>query len=195
MYSGALLKLRPHFLLVPIVIFGFLAVDQERNLPAEREESRIQGEGKELVTRLAPGEFLPISVELTNYGGGDVVDVLITYRLLDENDAIMLTINETIPVETSTRFTKVIQIPDNMPPGKYVVESSIVYEGQDIFSVSNYKLSIERKIAGIFVSQFIIYGILTLLIGIEFIVIHRLLVKKRQRKELAIRKYPVKTIE
>lgn len=140
-------------------------------------EVKTGGEG--LISRLAPGEILPISVKLINFGGGRRVDVTIDYQILDENNAVVLTESETVAVETTASFVKNIQIPNDFAPGKYIASSNIIYEGQEVPASSSFEFTVERKIAGIFVSQLIIYGIVTVIVGIIFAVLGRLIIKRR----------------
>ncbi len=155
------------------------------------EGSQVQTSSGGLITRVAPEELLPISVKLTNFGGGKRVDVVIEYRILNENGNVVLTEKETVAVETTASFIKVIQIPSNVPPGRYTAESSIAYQGQKVPAVGSYQFTVERKIAGIFVSQFMIYGAVTLLVGSVFAVVSRLIVKKKDRaSRLTPHEYP-----
>lgn len=156
---------------------------------AEGSEVRTSSGG--LITRVAPEELLPISVKLTNFGGGKRVDVVIEYRILNENGNVVLTEKETVAVETTASFIKVIQIPRNVPPGRYTAESSIAYQGQKVPAAGSYQFTVERKIAGIFVSQFMVYGAVTLLVGSLFAVVSRLIVKKKDRaSRLTPHEYP-----
>ncbi len=157
---------------------------------ATTRAAEIQTTSGALVTRVAPGELLPISVKLTNFGGGKRVDVTIDYSILNEKGDAVLATKETVAVETTASFIKVIQIPRDMPPGKYTAESSIVYQGQTVPAAANYQITVERKILGLFVSQFIVYGIITVLVGIAFVIASRLIKKKLRVSRLAPHEYP-----
>jgi hypothetical protein len=136
------------------------------------------GSGK-LISKVAPGEFLPISVKLINFGEGKRVDVDVDYQIIDENNVVVFSQSETVAVETTASFVKNIQIPLDLPSGKYIASSKITYKGQEVPAISKFEFTVERKIAGIFVSQFILYGTLTILIGIAFAVLSRLVMKRR----------------
>lgn len=146
--------------------------------------------GGNLVTRVAPGELLPISVKLTNFGGKSRADVTINYRILNAAGVAVLTSTETVAVETTASFIKVMQIPRDFPPGKYTAESSIVYQGQKAPAISSYQFSVERKFVGIFLSDLILYGLITLFIGIVFAIVSRPLMKKRRASRFAPHEYP-----
>lgn len=137
-----------------------------------------------LVTRVAPGELLPVSVKLVNFGGGQRVDVTIVYRVLSERGDVVLTETETVAVETTASFIKILQVPRNTPPGEYTAESSITYQGQKVPATASYQFTVERKIAGMFVSQFLIYGVITLIVGIIFAIIGRIVKKNFARTAL-----------
>jgi len=126
---------------------------------------------------------------LINFGGGQRVDVTINYQILDSGGVVVLTETETVAVETTASFVKHIQIPNDLPPGKYTAFSSIIYEGQEVPATSKFQFTVERKIAGIFVSRLILYGIITILIGIAFAVVSRLIIKRRASR-FTPHKYP-----
>lgn len=147
-------------------------------------ESEVKTSSANLVTRVAPGELLPVSVKLVNFGGGRRVDVTIDYYILNEKGDIVLTEKETVAVETTASFIKILQIPRDIQPGQYTAESSITYQGQKVPATANYQFTVERKIAGMFVSQFLIYGVITLIVGFTFAIIGRIVKKNFARAVL-----------
>ncbi len=152
--------------------------------------SEVRTSSGNLVTRVAPGELLPIQVQLTNFGGGKRVDVTINYHILDEKGNDVVTEKETVAVETTASYIKIIQIPRNVSPGQYTAEARITYQGQTVPATANYQFTVERKIAGIFVSQFIIYGIVTIIVGIIGAITSRLIKKKLRVSRLTPHEYP-----
>lgn len=148
------------------------------------QESEVKTSSANLVTRVAPGELLPVSVKLVNFGGGRRVDVTIDYSILNEKGDVVLTEKETVAVETTASFIKILQIPQNTPPGNYTAQSSITYQGQKVPATASYQFTVERKIAGMFVSQFLIYGAITLVVGIIFAFIGRIVKKNFARAVL-----------
>ena len=162
------------------LILEILAIGHSPQVLAEEPETTgVKTSGASLVSRVAPGEFLPISVKLVNFGKGQRVDVTINYQILCSHDKVVLSETETVAVETTASFVKNIQIPHNLLPGKYTASSNIIYEGQEVPATSKFQFTVERKIAGIFVSRLTLYGIITIFIGIVFAVISRLLIRRR----------------
>jgi len=162
-----------------IAVFGFATV----------HAAEVQTSSGNLVTRVAPGELLPVAVKLTNFGGGSRVDVTIDYRILNEKGEAVITEKETVAVETTASYIKVIQIPRDIAPGNYTAESSIVYQGQKVPATASYQFTIERKILGLFETQFIIYGIITFFVGIASVIASRLIKKKLRVSRIAPHEY------
>ena len=150
----------------------------------EPETGEVKTSGEGLISRVAPGEFLPISVKLANFGGGRRVDVTIDYQILDSSNVVVLTETETVAVETTASYVKIIQIPHDLPPGRYTAFSNIIYEGQEVPATAQFQFTVEKKIAGIFVSQFTLYSVITILISIAFVVVSRLIIKRRRASRL-----------
>lgn len=172
-------------LFLTILVIGH----SSQTLAAEPKTAEVKTSGEGLISRVAPGEFLPISVKLVNFGEERRVDVTINYQILDSNNIVVFTESETVAVETTASFVKNIQIPNDLPPEKYTAFSSIIYEGQEVPATSKFQFTVEEKIAGIFVSQFVLYGIITGLIGIAFAVVSRLIIKRRVSR-LTPQEYP-----
>lgn len=156
-------------------------------LPVEAAEVKTSGEG--LISRLAPGEFLPISVKLINFGGGGRVDVTVNYEIFDKNKEVVLRQSETVAVQTTATFVKTIQIPHDFSGGRYTAKSSIVYKGQRVPATSQFEFTVEKKIAGIFISQFILYSGIALAIGMVFAVVSRLIIKRRRLSRISPHEY------
>lgn len=144
------------------------------------KDAEVKTESGTLISRVAPGEFLPLSIKLLNFGGGQKVDVIIEYKIFDKNGNTVLSENETVAVETTASFVKLLQIPLDAPSGEYVARSSILYQDQVVPATAQFSFTVERKIAGIFLSQFILYSGITLLIGVAFAVVSRLVIKRRR---------------
>src|SRR3989338_8773815 len=83
-----------------------------------------------------------------------------------------------------------MQIPHDFSSGQYTVETSIAYPGQKVPATSSYQFSVERKFAGIFLSDLTFYGIMLLIVGIIFAVISRLIMKKRRDGRFTPHEYP-----
>jgi hypothetical protein len=164
---------------------SFASYSLAQDLPAQ--QIKTSGEAKAL--RVAPGELLPISVKLLNFGAGTKVDVTISYQILDaDGGQVKVNETETVAVQTTASFIKNIQIPNDLPPGRYIATSNIVYAGQEVPATSKFEFTVENKIAGIFVSQLMLYGGFTLFIGLIFAIISHLIIKGRISR-LAIHEY------
>lgn len=163
---------------------------EEQNLfdvnlePTSVENAKLDTTGAGLTIKVAPGELLPILIKLTNFGGEQRVDVTLTYRIINQNGDVAVTSTETVAVETTASFTKIMQIPQDVKPGKYTAETSINYSGQNVPAVSSYQFTVERKIVGIFLTDLITHGIFTLFVGLLIAFISSLLIKKRKASRL-----------
>ncbi|MCX6759614.1 MAG: hypothetical protein NT012_03580 [Candidatus Nealsonbacteria bacterium] len=165
--------------LVSLILITLAVWCNFKILAAETKTNEMETGSGRLISKVAPGEFLPISVKLINFGEGRRVDVDVDYQILNSNNVVVFSQSETVAVETTASFVKNIQIPLDLSPGKYIASSKITYEGQEVPAISKFEFTVERKIAGIFVSQFILYGTVTILVGIVFAVLSRLIIKRR----------------
>jgi hypothetical protein len=119
--------------------------------------------------RIAPGEFLPVSIKLVNFGSLKRVDVTVTYSIFNSNSKEIYSENETVAVETTASFVKRIQLPYTIEPGMYTLRSSLQYPYQEAPAVSSFLFKVEKKIGSFFVSDVILYGlILVLLLFVGF---------------------------
>jgi hypothetical protein len=129
-------------------------------------ENRVDTSSTGLVAKVAPGELLPLSVKLSNFGGSKRVDVLIEYSILTNSEEKIYTSNETVAVETTANFVKKIPVPSDTAPGAYKARTSIVYGGQLVPATTQFPFTVERKIFGVFRGDFFLYGGCALLTGI-----------------------------
>jgi len=134
-----------------------------------------------VVVKVAPGELLPIAVKLSNFGGGRRVDVLVEYSIISSTGEKIYSTNETVAVETTNNFIKTIQIPFGTGGGVYIAKTSIIYNGQLVPATTQFSFTIEKKILGIFQSDFILYGGIAILISIFMAALGHVLIKRRQR--------------
>ncbi|OHA38041.1 MAG: hypothetical protein A3G03_01255 [Candidatus Taylorbacteria bacterium RIFCSPLOWO2_12_FULL_44_15c] len=146
---------------------------------------QIQTTGAGLASKVAPGEFLPLSVKLLNFGNRNRVDVTITYEITDLSGKTIYTSTETVAVETTATFVKTIQIPFETIPGLYIAKSSIVYQDQVAPATTEFPFVVERKLLGLFQSDFLRYGGITLLVGILMVLLGRALIKRRRSVRFA----------
>jgi hypothetical protein len=143
--------------------------------------SQVQTSGATLLSKVAPGEFLPVSVKLLNFGNGNRVDVTLTYKIVSVAGKEIYNAEETVAVQTTATFVKTIQIPFDTIPGQYIVESSIKYADQLAPASGEFTFTVERKIFGLFQSDFYLYGGVTLLFGILMLALGYALIKHRRK--------------
>jgi|SRR3989344_722257 len=120
--------------------------------------------------RIAPGDFLPISVKLVNFGSERRIDVTINYKVFDNADKELYlqrevySESETMAVETTASFVKRIQVPYQFKPGLYTVVTVLNYPYQEQPAVSKFPFLVEEKIGGFFKSDLLIYSFFVLLV-------------------------------
>jgi hypothetical protein len=112
-------------------------------------------------TRVGPGDLLPVSLKLLNFENQSRVDVTVTYVITDELGNQVYSASDTVAVETTASFVKTIQIPLDVRSGTFIAQSSIAYQGQTFPATAQFPFRVERKIAGIFVSDLKLYGAVT----------------------------------
>lgn len=144
------------------------------------QNARVDTTSAGLSVKIAPGELLPISIKLSNFGGGKRVDVIITYGIFNSKGEQIYTTSETVAVETTANFVKTIQIPFEATPGKYIAKASIVYQDQLVPATTQFPFIVENKIIGLFQSDFFLYGGITALVGILMVFLGRFLIKRQK---------------
>lgn len=137
-----------------------------------------------LLSKIAPGDSMPISVKLLNFGGGKKVDATITYKIRNSQGTVVDIAKETVAVETTASFVKQFQLTRSALPGIYTIDVSIEYEGQLVPATTQFSFVIENKIFGLFVSDFILYVVCTVLLGILMGIIGYTFVKKNRVSRL-----------
>jgi hypothetical protein len=143
------------------------------------KNAAVQSNSVGLAVKIAPGELLPISVKILNFGGGKRVDVTITYLITSEKNVEVYRATETVAVETTNSFVKTIQIPSDTAPGVYMAKTSILYKGQETPATTQFSFRVDRKILGLFQNEFLLYGGGTLLFSLLMAVIGYSLIRHR----------------
>ncbi len=113
--------------------------------------------------RSAPGESMPVRVSLSNFGSSTRADAIITYAVVDSVGHEVLSDTETVAVDTTASLIHYVLFPRSIQPGSYTMRVSVVYQGQQVPAVSSFQFLIERKIFGIFMSDFLRYGFISLM--------------------------------
>src|SRR6056297_3585180 len=161
------------------LVSGFLFF----NAYAQAQNNKdFQTEGKALVSRVAPGEILPIQVKLMNFGDGEKVDVTINYKILNPLGKLVIHEKETVAVQTTASYIRDIKIPEHFSEGKYTSVTEIEYNGQKVPATSQFQFSIEKKVLGIFLSRFIVYVIIGLVLAVILILVGRFIRRRRRSR-------------
>lgn len=147
--------------------------------PAFSLAQNVETTGAVAQSHFAPGDFLPISVKLLNFGSDRRVDVSITYRVLDLFDNEVVNSVETVAVETTASFIKLLQLPKSLQPGHYVASASILYSGQEFPATAQFEFLVRRKFAGYFLSEWLIYGAIIVFLGLLAFLFGRSIFRKK----------------
>ncbi|MFS8130753.1 MAG: TIGR02186 family protein [Candidatus Dojkabacteria bacterium] len=173
-------------LLFLIFIFGVLClIASTVKINAATSDSEVSTTTSGLSVKVGPGDPLPVSVKLSNFGSGKRVDVLLEYEVFNSNGERIYLGNETVAVETTNSFVKTIQIPVNTAEGIYTVRTNITYTGQVVPAKSEFTFQVENKIFGLFKSDLIIYAVITTIIGIVMGIIGYFLVNKNKSARIS----------
>lgn len=136
-----------------------------------------------LAAVVAPGELLPVAVSLTNIRDGGETEIVIIYQITNRSNEVVFVESEKVMVGKSEQHFKYLQLPSNLPVGRYTLSSTIMYQGQKISGGSKFSFLVDQKIAGFFVRQLVIYSVLGV-IGLTFLgVTGGLIFQRRQKGE------------
>ncbi|MBX4200496.1 hypothetical protein KW786_00020 [Candidatus Parcubacteria bacterium] len=162
-----------------------LPPDQQQPDTNVTRNAKIETTSAGLTVRVAPGELLPISIKLLNFGGGHRVDVTITYGIFDQSGRQIYATSETVAVETTATFVKTIQVPFEASPGKYIARASLVYQDQVVPATTQFPFIVEKKFFGLFQSDFLTYGGITVAIVLVAVIISNLFLRRRKLNRLS----------
>lgn len=161
-----------------------MLVSTHSSVFAQTTNAQVHTASAGLVTKVAPGELLPVSVKLLNFGGGQKVDVAVTYEIFNAKEESIYQIKETVAVETTASFVKTLQIPFTAPPGIYTAKTSIIYGGQLVPATTQFHFQVEPKLFGLFQSDFFLYGGITTIVGVLMVLLGHTLIKRRRTERL-----------
>lgn len=170
-----------NFIFSFLIIVTFGSVFLPTNLFAgvsTNQNAQVDTNNAGIVAKVAPGELLPISVKLSNFGGGSRVDVLVKYGIFTNKGNEIYLIEETVAVETTANFIKTIQIPFGTASGIYIAKTSVTYDGQLVPTTTQFPFTVEKRILGLFRSDFILYGSVTLFLSVLMVLLGYTLVKR-----------------
>ncbi len=134
-------------------------------------------------SKFAPGEFLPLSIKLVNFGSLQRVDVAMDYSIFDNTNTRVHSERETLAVDTTASFVKRIQLPFVLKPGVYTAVTSLRYPDQKQPAVSKFPFQVEPKIGGVFRSDLLFYALIFVLTLVVIWSLLYLLMRRNSRHQ------------
>ena len=157
---------------------------------AQATTSIVSAASEGVINKIAPGEFLPLSVKLINFGSFKRVDVSITYEIFDSAGTEVYSESETVAVDTTASFIKRIPISANLNPGLYTAVSTLRYVDQQQPAVSKFQFIVEKKIGGFFISDLIFYSIvMALMIAVITGILMYLVTRRHVAQRMVLHDY------
>ncbi|MFH1710818.1 MAG: hypothetical protein ABH840_00735 [Nanoarchaeota archaeon] len=136
-----------------------------------------------------PGGSVNANIRLTNLGDFENVDVRLYYAIKDFSNRVIMFREETLAVKKELIITRGLDLPEDLPLGKYVFYSSIVYgknataTSSDVFDVISLKEIVVRNL---------MIAFLVILFLVTVIMIIRLYLARKRERELKKRKKRMK---
>ena len=175
--------------LIFLMTAGFFVYAQENTVSGVLAAGTVNTASEGDYSKVAPGDFLPISVKLLNFGSQKRVDVVIHYKIFDTKNKEVYSENETVAVETTASFIKRIQLPDSIGPGSYTVQTELNYPYQSQPAVSSFHIVVERKIGTFFESDLIAYSVVIVPIVLIVFISIVLISKWKQKHVISAHDY------
>lgn len=85
-------------------------------------------------------------MRLLNVSGTRRLDVLVNYSITSAAQERIYSSSETVAVETTASFVKMLQVPYYLVPGVYSVKVDLKYDGQTVPATSHFPFTVEKKI-------------------------------------------------
>ncbi|MCX6721346.1 MAG: hypothetical protein NT026_01955 [Candidatus Staskawiczbacteria bacterium] len=168
---------------------GFFAAAQQNPVGAATDDGTVNVAQESGNNRIAPGEFLPISIKLVNFGSQKRVDVVVNYKILDSDNKEIYSESETVAVETTASFVKRIQLPYTIKSGLYSFVSILNYPDQQQPAESKFPFRVEEKIGSFFKSDLIFYSITLFSIILVVIVLTYLFTALNKKRSVISQDY------
>ena len=130
---------------------------------------------------ILPGENILAQIKLFNLGGEGRKDINMEYIIRDYDNNTILTITESLAIETQITFMKEIMIPNNAKIGNYVLYVKAIYEGKIASSSDNFKV-VSSKVTER--EKVYILTIIILFIILSFI-IYYVMSRREKKKKVA----------
>lgn len=159
---------------------------------AQSGDPSVQAQQSGTATRFAPGDSVPFSVKLVNFGSSSRIDVSLWYQIVDMDGNVVESQTETVAVETTASFVRQIVLPDTLPSGSYLMRTTIGYDGRKVPTTSEFQFSVERRVFGFFVSDLLLYGTLALIADAVVLVLVRAALRRSWRPAYAAADYSSK---
>ncbi|HIH10908.1 TPA: hypothetical protein HA241_01855 [Candidatus Woesearchaeota archaeon] len=139
-----------------------------------------------------PGDDLTAVVMIVSLGQRPVDTVLVLYRIHDFNGKEWYQEREDVSFDMQTSFTKEITLPEDIPPGKYILSLSIISGNSFGTATESFTILSREKGAGAIVGRAAQYGpafagfiipLMLLIIIILFFVIYIIERRKEKKKK------------
>jgi hypothetical protein len=154
-----------------------------------RQNPQVQTSGLGAMSRVAPGESLPVFIKLLNFGSDKRTDVFVVYEILDEHGERVQFMEDTVAVETTASFVKEVNIPRDVPPGRYTIRSSIRYTDQVVPATTQFPFDVEPKLLGVFKSNLYQYIVAMCVLALAAGTLGHLFVRRRHAHRLEVHDY------
>lgn len=172
------------FLIIFFCLYSFLFISSYIIFAQESGSINLSSESGN--SKFAPGEFIPFSIKLLNFGSLQRGDVTLDYQILDNKKIQITSATETVAVETTASFVKRIPLPVNLKPGNYTLTTSLTYPSQKQPAVSQFNFVVENKIAGLFQSDLIIlFVVIIVVLSILLFILYLLIKRNRSRSQVS----------
>jgi hypothetical protein len=120
-----------------------------------------------------PSEEILAQIEIYNLGSLGKTDVLLDYVIKDSEGNEVLKEQDTIAVETSTSFIKSIQIPNNLPFGRYVFYVKTTYNGKVASASALFNVG-KKEINKLMIFLYVLVSIIIIILLITILEIRKI---------------------
>lgn len=145
-----------------LTLSGTHSLASAQNTPGAQVQTTSAG----LSAKVAPGDLLPVSIKLANFGNDARIDVQVHYQIANNHTGkVVLASEETVAVETTDNFVRNLQVPAGIPSGRYTATAYVTYQGQKAPATTSFAFQVEPKILGVFEDQFYLYGSIAVAAG------------------------------
>jgi len=150
------------------------------NFVLAEEALNVQIELPELYHSVEPGDEVLFNVKVLNLGSESRQDVFLDYWVTSPDGTDILNQRETVAIETQANFVKSLQLPDNVGPGEYQINSKITFfNGEEITANHAFQVSITEV-------NLIIYYVLGGILAVSLLVL-LIYFSKNQFQKLKVR--------